>query len=587
MKKIFSLILVSFIGFNSFSQGCFSTGDGSDGAYLATVNTTLAGATYNFTSFTINPGVTVSITGNSALIVYCTGTVLIDGTLTASGGNGTNGITYSNGGIGGVGVAGGANGGNGSFSSSSGPLDGIDGVFTGGLNTKGSGWSGGGGAGYASNGNASGSASGGFAGISYGISDLSTFLAGSGGGGGSGGYDCGAGGGGAGGGFIYFNANNISIGASGVISSNGGNGGSDGTGNCGGGGAGSGGSIWLGALSIQNNGMITAVGGIGGASQVAGSPYYGTGGNGANGRIRVDTDGMVSGSGTINPVVGFENALVPMESTQNVNLCFGESITVGTSVYSTPGTFIDVIPSIEFGCDSTVTTNVAVQSELVSSQTLDLCFGESITVGTSIYSTPGTFIDVIPSIEFGCDSTVTTNVTVQSELVSSQTFDLCFGSSVTVGSSVYENAGTFYDLFTSINTGCDSTVTTIITEQAPIDVTVSSIVAELQVAQNGASYQWIDCDNSNQPINGEIAQFFSAIVNGNYAVEVTVNGCMETSNCFLVDFIGIEELIDSEVSLKQLVKITDLLGRETTYQPNIVLIYIYSDGSIQKIYDLK
>ena len=124
MKKIYLMSLLTFLGFDLFSQNCFSTGNGSDGAYIASVNTTLTGATYNFTSFTINPGVTVSITGNAALVIYCTGSVIIDGTLSVNGGNGSNGITYDSGGIGGIGVAGGSNGGNGTFSVSSGPLDG-------------------------------------------------------------------------------------------------------------------------------------------------------------------------------------------------------------------------------------------------------------------------------------------------------------------------------------------------------------------------------------------------------------------------------------------------------------------------------
>jgi len=581
MKKLL-FILLPFLGLDCYSQNCFISGTGADGAYTATVNTTLVGATYNFTSFTINPGVTVTITGNNPLFIYCTGTATIDGTLTANGGNGSDGVTYTNGGIGGIGVAGGANGGSGSFASGTGPIDGTDGAYTGGVNTKGSAWSGGGGAGYAQSGMSSGGSSGGFGGPAYGIADLSTSLAGSGGGGGSGGYDCGAGGGGAGGGFIFIHANNIIISATGMITANGGNGGSDGTGNCGGGGAGSGGGIWIGALSIQNDGIVSAIGGIGGASSVPGSPYYGVGGNGAVGRIRIDVTGSVSGSGSFTPGVGFQNNLAPVQSSQTVDLCFGETITVGSNVHSTPGTFVDVIPTVEFGCDSTVTTYLTVQNELTSTQTLTICNGASVSVGSNTYTTSGTFTDVLSSVISGCDSTVTTYLTVQNELTSTQTLTICNGASVSVGSNTYTTSGTFIDVLSSVTSGCDSTVTTNLTVESPIDLTINSILGDLNVGESGATYQWIDCDNGNSEINGEIGQTFTPLVNGNYAVEVTVNNCTETSLCFLVDFVGLEEIGNLPNNSKKLLKITDLLGRETIFQPNIVLIYIYSDGTIER-----
>ncbi|MGL4598855.1 MAG: hypothetical protein ACRCYO_15165, partial [Bacteroidia bacterium] len=89
------------------SSICVPCGTGSDGAYTASANTTLVGGTYNYTSFTINSGVTVAVTGTQPLIIFCSGVVTINGTLQANGANGTDGVTSSSGGIGGIGVAGG------------------------------------------------------------------------------------------------------------------------------------------------------------------------------------------------------------------------------------------------------------------------------------------------------------------------------------------------------------------------------------------------------------------------------------------------------------------------------------------------
>ena len=50
-----------------------------------------------------------------------------------------------------------------------------------------------------------------------------------------------------------------------------------------------------------------------------------------------------------------------------------------------------------------------------------------------------------------------------------------------------------------------------------------------------------------------------------------------------VDVTGIEEIT---LGTKELVKITDLIGRETTFKPNTPLIYIYSGGTAEKVFKL-
>jgi hypothetical protein len=103
--------------------------------------------------------------------------------------------------------------------------------------------------------------------------------------------------------------------------------------------------------------------------------------------------------------------------------------------------------------------------------------------------------------------------------------------------------------------------------------------ATLTATQTGAAYQWIDCDDGNAPIVGEVNQAFIPSSTGNYAVIVTVNDCINTSECRLVDFTGIVEL---NTTPKQLIKIVDVLGRETPFKPNTPLLYIYDDGTVER-----
>lgn len=61
---------------------------------------------------------------------------------------------------------------------------------------------------------------------------------------------------------------------------------------------------------------------------------------------------------------------------------------------------------------------------------------------------------------------------------------------------------------------------------------------------SNATYQWLDCANLT-PVVGEIDQFFTPSVNGNYAVEITQNGCIDTSECVAINSIHINEFISN------------------------------------------
>lgn len=90
------------------------------------------------------------------------------------------------------------------------------------------------------------------------------------------------------------------------------------------------------------------------------------------------------------------------------------------------------------------------------------------------------------------------------------------------------------------NLGCDSMIILNLTVNT-IDTTVSQSGVTLIANQEGATYQWLDCDNNNEIIFGETGQTFSATANGNYAVEITENGCVETSDCIAITTLGIIE----------------------------------------------
>ncbi len=89
--------------------------------------------------------------------------------------------------------------------------------------------------------------------------------------------------------------------------------------------------------------------------------------------------------------------------------------------------------------------------------------------------------------------------------------------------------------------GCDSLVTLDLTINSVSDVTTSVSGPTISANNSGATYQWLDCGNGYAVISGETGSSFAASVTGEYAVQLTENGCVDTSTCTLIDFTGISD----------------------------------------------
>lgn len=67
-----------------------------------------------------------------------------------------------------------------------------------------------------------------------------------------------------------------------------------------------------------------------------------------------------------------------------------------------------------------------------------------------------------------------------------------------------------------------------------IDTNITQLGNVLQVSQQDATYQWVDCNNRGV-IVGENGRSFTPSTTGSYAVNVTIDGCTERSACYSVD----------------------------------------------------
>ncbi|MFK7771453.1 MAG: gliding motility-associated C-terminal domain-containing protein [Saprospiraceae bacterium] len=106
----------------------------------------------------------------------------------------------------------------------------------------------------------------------------------------------------------------------------------------------------------------------------------------------------------------------PLEisSSQDFTLCFGESVVIGNTIYDATGMISETLLAAN-GCDSLVSGMVTILPD--PSFTIDstICFGENILVANSTYTASGTYFDTLTNGD-GCDSIITTNLTVLDEI---------------------------------------------------------------------------------------------------------------------------------------------------------------------------
>jgi hypothetical protein len=187
------------------------------------------------------------------------------------------------------------------------------------------------------------------------------------------------------------------------------------------------------------------------------------------------------------------------------------------------------------GCDSTITTLVQVLAATNDTVTARVCDGSSYiypdgSIDTNI-TTNVTQTSILQNA-LGCDSVIVTQVEV-GFLYSMMAFDsTCDGSTYTFldgTTAVVNGQATHVNQYVSIY-GCDSIIVQIV-DGYVIDTAVQLLGAVLHAPLGATSYQWLDCA-TGAPIIGAVNQTFEPPFNGSFAVVLTNQlGCTDTSNC--------------------------------------------------------
>lgn len=230
--------------------------------------------------------------------------------------------------------------------------------------------------------------------------------------------------------------------------------------------------------------------------------------------------------------------------------CTPGSDTVTVTVGTTPTLSLNVVTPVI--CEGDLATLTATPSASGGTFTWNPSSGTGNTINPSPTTT--TTYTVSYSLD-GCFSdTLTGTVTVNPiPFVSVADQSICIGESVTLTAVPSPTGGTFvwfpggettssilvspttpssYSVVYTLS-GCESETEIVNVTTLPMPInTVSASGGALIADQTGAFYQWLDCDNSLAIVTGETGQSFVLPGSGNYAVEIDLNGCVDTSGCY-------------------------------------------------------
>lgn len=148
----------------------------------------------------------------------------------------------------------------------------------------------------------------------------------------------------------------------------------------------------------------------------------------------------------------------------------------------------------------------------------------------------------------------------------------------------YSTSNIYYPL--SDNSNCDTVL------QLKLEIGAGSYLLnqtddDLTILADQGTFQWLNCANDYSIINQANQNIFSPLENGSYAVEITNNGCVDTTSCIEINNLSIPTKHSDEFEFNQLHdRIQIVLPSEEYHQIQIINQTgqtIYNQKSVSKI----
>lgn len=226
----------------------------------------------------------------------------------------------------------------------------------------------------------------------------------------------------------------------------------------------------------------------------------------------------------------------------------GQSLVVDKdlNVYSS-GTFyntIDFDPGSQSFNLNAGSTNMYLQKmsqcmNAYASMQLTACDSLVSPSGKHIWKVSGNYYDTL-STSSGCDSILNVSAVINPSADTLISLRSCSGFWWPVDSTLYNQSGR-YQAVVKTYRGCDSVVTLDITIDS-VDLSLTNNDPKLEANETFAAYQWINCDSNYAVIPWATSRIFTPIYNGNYAVIISKNSCVDTSTCVQVSTIDLKQI---------------------------------------------
>ncbi|PCH94038.1 MAG: hypothetical protein COB85_06100, partial [Bacteroidetes bacterium] len=155
----------------------------------------------------------------------------------------------------------------------------------------------------------------------------------------------------------------------------------------------------------------------------------------------------------------------------SVTICDDDSVLLGGVYQTTTGTYIDTLSTVNL-CDSIISTDLTVYPSYQFFNTLAICSGDSIQIGSVFHSTAGTYVDSFLTGN-NCDSIISTTLLLDPAYNLIDSVTICSGDSFFLGGAYQFVSDTYIDTFPTISS-CDSIIQTFLAINPPL---VSSISA--------------------------------------------------------------------------------------------------------------
>jgi gliding motility-associated-like protein len=209
---------------------------------------------------------------------------------------------------------------------------------------------------------------------------------------------------------------------------------------------------------------------------------------------------------------------------------------------STPVTATISVIATASGCPGVASTyTITVNPITTGSTNVAICQGDSMLIGGSYYSTPGTYVDTLTG-SLGCDSVLTYNLTVNIVTISNTNVTICNGDSILLNGNYYNTAGTYPFTFTSVH-GCDSIVVYELAIDSALPATIlaapstsinlgETVALQAFTGQSGTTYSWtppygLSCDFCPSPLATPTESTWY------YVTTTNPNGCQRIDSIYI------------------------------------------------------